>query len=128
MNTLQNIWNDNQPIYQQLRDRIVTLIIEGKLPEGEAIPSVRQVASEYRINHLTVSKAYQELVADGLLEKKRGLGMFVLKDAQEKLLADERKKFMQVEFPEMIIRMQQLGIQSEQIINMINADIKDNEE
>lgn len=112
-------WNDNQPIYLQLRERIVTQILEGKLKEGEAIPSVRQVATDYRINHLTVAKAYQELVTEGFLEKRRGLGMFVLKDAQKKLLKDERDRFMAEEFPELLRRIRRLGIEKEEIIRMI---------
>ncbi|OGT72358.1 MAG: GntR family transcriptional regulator [Gammaproteobacteria bacterium RIFCSPLOWO2_02_FULL_56_15] len=112
-------WNDNQPIYLQLRERIVTQILEGKLKEGEAIPSVRQVATDYRINHLTVAKAYQELVTEGFLEKRRGLGMFVLKDAQKKLLKEERDRFMAEEFPELLRRIRRLGIEKEEIIRMI---------
>ena len=114
-----HIWNDNHPIYLQLRERIVTQILEGKLKEGEAIPSVRQVATDYRINHLTVAKAYQELVTEGFLEKRRGLGMFVLKDAQKKLLKDERDRFMAEEFPELLRRIRRLGIEKEEIIRMI---------
>lgn len=121
---LQDLWNDNTPIYQQLRDRIVTLIIEGELKEGEAVPSVRQVSSDYRINHLTVAKAYQELMADGLLEKKRGIGMFVLAGAQQKLLTKEQEKFLNVEFPELIKRIKRLGINKQQITEMINKEIK----
>jgi len=118
---VQITWNDNQPIYQQLRDRIITLIIEGAFSEGEAVPSVRQVASEYRINHLTVAKAYQELVAEGLLEKRRGLGMFVLQDARQKLLAQERDKLMKVDLPEMIKRGRQLGISEPDLTGLVSA-------
>ena len=109
-NTLHDIWNDNTPIYQQLRDRIVSLIIQGDLTEGEAVPSVRQVSSDYRINHLTVAKAYQELMAEGLLEKRRGIGMFVLEGAQQKLLKKEQEKFLNSEFPELLRRSRRLGI------------------
>jgi len=118
---VQITWNDNQPIYQQLRDRIITLIIEGAFSEGEAVPSVRQVASEYRINHLTVAKAYQELVAEGLLEKRRGLGMFVLQDARQKLLAQERDRLMKVDLPEMIKRGRQLGISEPDLTGLVSA-------
>lgn len=117
---LQDIWNDNTPIYQQLRERIVTLIIEGELKEGEAVPSVRQVSSDYRINHLTVAKAYQELIADGLLEKRRGIGMFILEGAQKKLLEQEQEKFLNTEFPDLIKRIQRLGISKEKLTEMIN--------
>ena len=123
-NPLQVIWNDNTPIYQQLRDRIVTLIIEGQLQEGEAVPSVRQVSSDYRINHLTVAKAYQELMAEGLLEKRRGIGIFVLMGARQKLLEQEQEKFLKSEFPELLKRIRRLGISREQITEMIANDMK----
>ena len=112
-------WDDSQPIYRQLREKIVNLIIEGALKEGEAIPSVRQVASEYRINHLTVSKAYQELVDDGLLQKRRGLGMFVEEGAQDVLLQRERSRFIETEVPVLVKRMQQLGISSEDLVGLL---------
>ena len=114
-----HIWNDNHPIYLQLRERLIAQILEGRLKEGEAIPSVRQVSTEYRINHLTVAKAYQELVAEGLLEKRRGLGMYVLKDAQKKLLKHERDRFLAEEFPELLQRIRRLGIEKEELIRMI---------
>ena len=118
------IWNDNTPIYQQLRDRIVTLIIDGQLQEGEAVPSVRQVSSDYSINHLTVAKAYQELMADGLLEKKRGIGIFVLTGARKKLLEKEQEKFLNNEFPELLKRIRSLGISRQQITEMIATEMK----
>ena len=118
-NTLQNIWNDSTPIYQQLRDRIISLIIDGELKEGEPVPSVRQVASDFRINHLTVAKAYQELMSEGLLEKRRGIGMFVLNGAQRKLLKKEQEKFLNIEFPELLKRIQRLGITRQQLTEMI---------
>ena len=123
-NPLQVIWNDNTPIYQQLRDRIVTLIIEGQLQEGEAVPSVRQVSSDYRINHLTVAKAYQELMAEGLLEKRRGIGIFVLAGARKKLLEQEQNKFMKSEFPDLLKRIRRLGISRQQITEMIENEMK----
>jgi len=122
---LQELWNDNTPIYQQLRDHIVTLIIEGELKEGEAVPSVRQVSSDYRINHLTVAKAYQELMAEGLLEKRRGIGIFVLAGAQKKLLDKEQEKFMTHEFPELLKRISSLGISIRQITEMIAKEMKE---
>lgn len=124
---LQVTWNDNTPIYQQLRDRIVTLIIEGQLQEGEAVPSVRQVSSDYRINHLTVAKAYQELVAEGLLEKRRGIGIFVLAGAQRKLLEQEQEKFLKSEFPDLLKRIRRLGISRQQITEMIENEMKGKE-
>ncbi len=115
-------WDESQPIYRQLREKIVSLIIEGALKEGEAIPSVRQVASEYRINHLTVSKAYQELVDDGLLQKRRGLGMFVEEGAQKKLLQRERTRFKESEIPVLKKRIQQLGIDSKELVEMLDSN------
>lgn len=119
-------WDESQPIYRQLREKIVNLIIEGELKEGEAIPSVRQVANEYRINHLTVSKAYQELVDDGLLQKRRGLGMFVEEGAQQQLLQRERNRFVESEVPVLVKRMQQLGINSSELIDLLNKNESDN--
>lgn len=121
---MQVTWNDNTPIYQQLRDRIVTLIIEGQLQEGEAVPSVRQVSSDYSINHLTVAKAYQELMAEGLLEKRRGIGMFVLTGARQKLLEQEQKKFLHTEFPELLKRIRRLRISRQKITEMIEKEMQ----
>ncbi len=92
-------WNDGQPIYRQLRDRVVAMILEGVLKEGDALPSVRTVAADYRVNPLTVLKGYQELVDEGLVESKRGLGMFVKAGASELLLKSERQNFLQEEWP-----------------------------
>ncbi|MFO1468780.1 MAG: GntR family transcriptional regulator, partial [Steroidobacteraceae bacterium] len=86
-------WNDNQPIYRQLRDRMVALILEGALKEGDSLPSVRNVAADYRLNPLTVLKGYQQLVDEGLVEKRRGLGMFVSDGARRQLMAGERERF-----------------------------------
>ncbi|MGQ9425541.1 GntR family transcriptional regulator [Gilvimarinus sp. F26214L] len=125
MSSVDN-WDDSQPIYRQLRDRIVSLVIEGVFKEGEAVPSVRQVASEYRINHLTVSKAYQELVEDELLEKRRGLGMFVAQGAQQRLLDRERKQFLETELPAFIERMERLEIDPGTVIELINKEKRNN--
>lgn len=103
-------WNDEQPIYRQLRERIVSLILSGVFKEGDALPSVRQVASDYQINHITVSKAYQELVDMQLVESRRGMGMYVLAGAQQKLHNIEKEKFLMQELPVLIARIQQLGI------------------
>ena len=92
-------WNDNQPIYRQLRDRVVAMIIEGVLNDGEALPSVRNVAAEYQLNPLTVLKGYQALVDEDLVEKRRGLGMFVKEGARKKLTRDERQRFIEEEWP-----------------------------
>ena len=91
-------WNDGLPIYRQLRDRVVAMILDGALKEGDALPSVRNVATEYRLNPLTVLKAYQELVDQGLVESRRGRGMFVNVGAREMLVEGERKKFLEEEW------------------------------
>ena len=103
-------WNDSQPIYRQLRDLVIERVLDGSFPEGEAIPSVRQVATDYRINHLTVGKAYQELVDMGLLEKRRGLGMFVAEGARQNLSTDEQQRFMVEELPAFAERVRLLGL------------------
>lgn len=110
-------WNNDQPIYRQLHDRMLGFILDGSLSEGEAIPSVRTVSAEYQINHLTVSKAYQALVDEGLVEKRRGLGMFVLPGAQSKILHTEKKQFLSVELPKLLNRINQLGISQNELIS-----------
>jgi GntR family transcriptional regulator len=112
-------WNDSQPIYLQLREQVVGRLMDGTFAEGEAVPSVRQVASEYQINHLTVAKAYQELVDDGLLEKRRGLGMFVVEGARQTLLKNEQKKFIDRELPEFATRVKQLGLDVEAVAKQL---------
>lgn len=107
------IWKDNVPIYRQVRERVVAMILEGTLSEGEAVPSVRQVAADYQINPLTVSKAYQELVDEQLVEKRRGLGMFVTEGAQKALLESEREHFLNEEWPALFARMQRMGLDFE---------------
>ena len=114
-------WNDSQPIYRQLRDLVIQRVLDGTFAEGEAVPSVRQVAADYNINHLTVAKAYQELVDDGLLEKKRGLGMFVLTGAQVALSQNEQKKFMHVELPAFAERVQVLGLDMRSVTEQLQA-------
>lgn len=103
-------WNDDLPIYRQLRDRIVAMILEGVLSDGDALPSVRNVAAEYRLNPLTVLKGYQELVDEGLVEKRRGLGMFVTDGARKNLLKDERQRFLQKEWPRVVATIERLGL------------------
>ncbi|MEO0437640.1 MAG: GntR family transcriptional regulator [Pseudomonadota bacterium] len=104
-------WREGQPIYRQLRDLVIERVLDGSFPEGEAIPSVRQVATDYRINHLTVGKAYQELVDMGLLEKRRGLGMFVATGARRSLTNDEQQRFIDEELPAFAERVRVLGMQ-----------------
>ncbi|MDP6374408.1 MAG: GntR family transcriptional regulator [Pseudomonadales bacterium] len=115
-------WKDNEPIYLQLRDLVLTQILGGLIAEGEAVPSVRQVASEERINPLTVSKAYQLLVDEGLLEKRRGLGMFVAQGAQQAALSQERERFLNEEWPETLARIHALQLDTEQLLSMQIGD------
>jgi len=104
-------WNEDQPIYRQLRDRVVAMILEGVLGEGDALPSVRNVAAEYRLNPLTVLKGYQELVDEGLVEKKRGRGMFVNEGAHKELLKAERGRFLDKEWPKVLATIERLGLE-----------------
>ena len=113
-------WNDNVPIYRQLRERVVAMILDGALNEGDPLPSVRQVAAEYQINPLTVSKAYQELVDEQLVEKRRGLGMFVMTGARELLLKSERERFLREEWPPLHARIKRMGLDLEKL--MAQAD------
>lgn len=110
-------WNDSQPIYWQLKERTVAMILEGTLAEGEPLPSVRTVASEFQLNPITVSKSYQALVDDGLVEKRRGLGMFVCEGARKKLIASERTKFLDEEWPAMLNRIEQLGLNLDDLLS-----------
>src|SRR3974377_2555366 len=110
-------WNDNQPIYRQLRDRVVAMILDGVLKEGDPLPSVRSVAAEYRVNPLTVLKGYQQLVDEGLVESKRGLGMFINAGARNLLLQGERKKFLGEEWPRVYATIQRLGLKGKELLN-----------
>lgn len=110
------LWNDSQPIYWQLKERTVAMILDGTLAEGEPLPSVRTVASEFQLNPITVSKSYQSLVDDGLVEKRRGLGMFVCEGAREQLIASERSKFVNEEWPAMLHRIEQLGLDVNELL------------
>jgi DNA-binding transcriptional regulator YhcF (GntR family) len=110
-------WNDNQPIYRQLRDRVVAMILDGVLKEGDPLPSVRTVAADYRLNPLTVLKGYQELVDEELVEKKRGLGMYVKDGARTLLLKGERQKFLAEEWPRVQATIQRLGLKAEDLLN-----------
>ena len=120
-------WNDNQPIYRQLHDRVVAMILDGVLQEGDPLPSVRNVAAEYRVNPLTVLKSYQELVDDGLVEKRRGLGMFVNAGARKLLLEGERKKFLAEDWPRIKETIQRLGLTPEDLLDGANRRGSKNE-
>lgn len=108
-------WKDDQPIYLQLKEQIIAMIIDDILSEGEALPSVRKVAADYQINPITASKAYAELVDEGLVEKRRGLGMFILEGARKNLLNAEQKKFIEQEWPAIIKRITLLGLNVKQL-------------
>lgn len=109
-------WNDSQPIYWQLKERTIAMILDGTLTEGEALPSVRTVASDFQLNPITVSKSYQALVDDDLVEKRRGLGMFIRTGARQKLMESERQKFLNEEWPAMMLRIQQLGLDTNKLL------------
>jgi GntR family transcriptional regulator len=110
-------WNDSQPIYRQLRDQVVAMILDGVLKEGDPLPSVRQVAADYRVNPLTVLKSYQGLVDEKLVESKRGRGMFINPGARILLLAGEREKFLAEQWPRVFATSQRLGLTSEELLN-----------
>jgi GntR family transcriptional regulator len=116
-NLMDREWNDNQPIYRQLRDCVVAMILDGVLKEGDPLPSVRNVAAEYRVNPLTVLKGYQQLVDEGLVESRRGLGMFINAGARNLLLQGERQKFLGEEWPRIHATIQRLGLKAEELLN-----------
>ncbi len=109
-------WDDSLPIYRQLRDRVVAMILDGVLKEGDALPSVRSVAAEFRLNPLTVLRGYQELVDENLVEKRRGRGMFVSAGARAALMKDERRRFLSEEWPKVHATIQRLGLSAEELL------------
>src|ERR1700736_4778601 len=114
---MNNEWNNSQPIYRQLRDRVVAMILDGVLKEGDPLPSVRNVAAEYRVNPLTVLKGYQELVDEQLVEMKRGLGMFIKAGARNLLLQGERQKFLAEQWPRIYATIQRLGLKPKELLD-----------
>jgi GntR family transcriptional regulator len=118
-------FSDSQPIYRQLRDRVVAMILDGILNEGDPLPSVRNVAAEYRVNPLTVLKGYQQLVDEQLVEKKRGRGMFINSGARNLLLQGERQKFLADEWPKIRATIQRLGLEP---AALLRADSGEKEE
>ncbi|GAA0203831.1 MULTISPECIES: GntR family transcriptional regulator [Kangiella] len=124
---MQIQWDDSQPIYLQLRDRVQNMILEGNLVEGEALPSVRTVSAEYQLNPITVSKAYQLLVDDQLAVKKRGLGMFVVDGAKEKLLQQEREVFLTTELPALLRKLKRLHITKEELLEALDKGESEND-
>ncbi len=125
-------WNDNQPIYRQLRERVIAMILDGVLKEGDPLPSVRNVAAEYRVNPLTVLKSYQELADEDLVEKRRGLGLFIKTGARQLLLQGERQRFVAEEWPRIQATIQRLGLKAEELLDgdgrRPNAKVKENKE
>lgn len=109
-------WDDKQPIYQQLKNKVVDAILEGSYAEGEMIPSIRKISIEYQINPLTVSKAYQSLVDESIIEKRRGMGMVVKAGSRSYLLAQKKRHFLQTEWPEIQTKLQRLGIKIEELL------------
>ncbi len=117
---MEREWNDSQPIYRQLRDLVAAMILDGVLGEGDPLPSVRQVAAEYRVNHLTVLKGYQQLVDERLVESRRGRGMFVNAGARELLLRGERRRFLEEQWPRIHATIQRLGLTPEELLAAAN--------
>ena len=109
-------WTDSTPIYRQLKERVVAMVLDGELKSGEALPSVRQVAADYQLNPITVSRAYQELADEALVEKRRGLGMYVVDGARDKLMSSERERFLKEEWPLVLARIERLGLSTEQLL------------
>jgi GntR family transcriptional regulator len=113
---MSNDWNNNLPIYRQLKDRIVGMLLDGALKPGDALPSVRQVAADFQLNPITVSRAYQELADETLVEKRRGIGMYVTEGAREKLVTSERERFLKEDWPAIIERIRRLGLSAEELL------------
>jgi len=109
-------WNDNAPIYRQLKERIMAMMLDGEIAPGDGLPSVRQIAAEYQLNPLTVSRTYQELSEEGLIEKRRGIGMFMAQGAAEKLLTRERARFLGEQWPEVCAQIRRLGLSARQLL------------
>ena len=110
-------WSDGAPIYRQLKERVVAMMLDGVLKPGDALPSVRQVAAEYQLNPITVSRAYQELADEQLVEKRRGLGMYVTEGANARLLQSERERFLREEWPLVMERIQRLGLSIQELLD-----------
>ena len=117
-------WNDNAPIYRQLKDRVVSMMLDGILKPGDALPSVRQIAAEYKLNPITVSRAYQELADEALVEKRRGLGMYMTDGARDKLLSSERERFLREEWPLVMERIQRLGLNPDDLMRAAKGGAK----
>ncbi len=114
-------WNDNQPIYRQLRDKVAAMILEGSLADGDALPSVRNVAAEFTLNPLTVLKGYQQLVDEGLVEKRRGRGMFVTPGARAQLMKGEKQRFLEHDWPRVLTTIDRLGLDPAELLRQARA-------
>ena len=114
-------WHNNAPIYRQLKDRIVGMVLDGLLKPGDALPSVRQIAADFQLNPITVMRAYQELADATLVEKRRGIGMYVTDGAREKLLVSERERFLSEEWPPLLERIQRLGMNLKELMQAAKA-------
>jgi GntR family transcriptional regulator len=110
-------WNDSRPIYRQLRDRVIAMILDAEIQEGDPLPSVRTVAADYRVNPLTVLKAYQQLVDEQIVEKRRGIGMFIKAGVREQLLRQERQRFLEEEWPDVLATLRRLGLKAEELLS-----------
>jgi GntR family transcriptional regulator len=121
-------WNARQPIYRQLRDRVVAMILDGVLYEGDPLPSVRTVAQEYRINPLTVLKGYQQLVDEQLVASRRGRGMFITAGARDLLLQGERRRFLNEEWPKVFATIQRLGLEASELLQIQHASPSSHQE
>jgi len=117
-------WNENTPIYLQIKARVEAMLLDGSVVTGDPVPSVRQIAADLQVNPLTVSRAYQELVDDGMLEVRRGLGMFVTDGASERLLATERERFLNTELPAAVARAKRLGLSDQDLMQAISKGVK----
>jgi GntR family transcriptional regulator len=120
---MSQTWRDDQPIWRQIKDRVLATILDGGIKEGEPLPSVRQVAVDLQVNPLTVSKAYQELADEGIVERRRGLGMFVLEGAQKGLSTSERAAFLRDEWPLVVTRIKRLGLSAKELLTDIEGDV-----
>lgn len=112
-------WNDSQPIYRQIHDRVVAMILDGLLDEGDPLPSVRNVAAEYRVNPLTVLKGYEQLADEQLVEKRRGLGLFITTGARDRLLRGERQRFLTEQWPAIHATIQRLGLTPKDLLDAV---------
>ncbi len=117
---MSDTWNNNAPIYRQLKERVIEMLLDGVLKPGDALPSVRQIAADFQLNPITVSRAYQELADEMLVEKRRGIGMYVLDGAREKLISSERERFLNEEWPAMIERIRRLGLNTQDLLTHAN--------